>query len=298
LSNKFIGYLLIATSAALWGTFSVISKVLFNQAYFDPVQLTQMRALASGITLLIILFVVNRKVLKIDIKSFGAYFLLGFTIIHVQLSLFFAINITDVSIASFLQYLAPVLIFCYLVFFHHEPVHLKDILILGLAVAGVVFLIISSCQSKLNMLGIIAGLWTAVALSIYTVYSKFVAQRYNTWAALAYGMFSISLVLLAVFPPSIKVFDGFPYNITLFLLYLSLFTMIIPYGLYLLGMRFLKPHQASITATLEPVVAISLSGLLSLELLTPTKIIGCLLIITSVILLTYQNVNHSEKTKN
>ncbi len=148
------------------------------------------------------------------------------------------------------------------------------------------------------MFGIIAGLWTAVALSIYTVYSKFVAQRYNIWAALAYGMLSMSLLLLMVFPPSIKLFDGFPYNITLFLLYLSFFTIGIPYGLFLLGMRFLKPHQASITATLEPVVAIILSALLSLELLTPTKIIGCLLIISSVILLAYQNINHQEKTEN
>ena len=72
---------------------------------------------------------VNRKLLRIDIRSFGVYFLLGFTIIHVQLALFFAIIITDVSIASCLQYLAPALIFSSLVFFHHEPV-LKDIFIL------------------------------------------------------------------------------------------------------------------------------------------------------------------------
>jgi len=107
LSTKIFGYLFIASAAALWGTFSVISKVLFNQAYFDPVQLTQIRAFASGIALFFILLVVNRKVLKINIRSFGIYFLLGFTIVHVQLALFFAINITDVSIASFLQYLAP-----------------------------------------------------------------------------------------------------------------------------------------------------------------------------------------------
>jgi len=88
------------------------------------------------------------------------------------------------------------------------------------------------------------------------------------------GCFSVSLLLLVLFPPSIKVFDGFPYNITLFLLYISLFTMIIPYGLFLLGMRFIKPHQASITATLEPVVALVLSVLLSLEILTPIKTNG------------------------
>ena len=41
--------------------------------------------------------------------------------------------------------------------------------------------------------------------------------------------------------------------------------------LIFVGYAFPKTTQASITATLEPVVAIILSGLLSLELLTPTK---------------------------
>lgn len=296
MSTKFIGYLFIAIAAALWGSFSVISKVFFNNAYFDPIQITQIRALGSGVTLLVIMFAVNRKELKIDIKSLGVFFLLGLTIIHLQLSLLFAIKLTDVSIASFLQYLAPALIFAYSVIFHQEPVHSKDILILGLAIAGVVFLIASSCQNNLNMAGVISGLWTAVALSIYTLYSKIVAQKHNTWTALTYGMLSVSLLLLVLFPPSIKVFDGFPYNITLFLLYISLFTMIIPYGLFLLGMRFIKPHQASITATLEPVVALVLSVLLSLEILTPIKLMGCLFIISSVILLTYQNITNKEKT--
>ncbi|HHV34844.1 MAG TPA: EamA family transporter [Syntrophomonadaceae bacterium] len=296
MSTKFIGYLFIAIAAALWGSFSVISKVFFNNAYFDPIQITQIRALGSGVTLLVIMFAVNRKELKIDIKSLGVFFLLGLTIIHLQLSLLFAIKLTDVSIASFLQYLAPALIFAYSVIFHQEPVHSKDILILGLAIAGVVFLIASSCQDNLNMAGIMSGLWTAVALSVYTLYSKIVAQKHNTWTALTYGMLSVSLLLLVLFPPSIKVFDGFPYNITLFLLYISLFTMIIPYGLFLLGMRFIKPHQASITATLEPVVALVLSVLLSLEILTPIKLMGCLFIISSVILLTYQNITNKEKT--
>ncbi len=291
MSKKLVGYLCIATAAALWGSFSVVTKMFFNKAYFDPIQITQIRALSSGAALFLILFAVNRKLLKIEIRSLVVYFLLGLAIVHVQLSLFYAINLTDVSIASFLQYLAPALIFAYCVVFHQEPMRFRDLLILGLAVTGVLLLIVSSCRDNLDMLGIIAGLWTAVALSAYTIYSKFVAQRYNVFTALTYGMLSVSLLLSAAFPPSIKIFEGFPYNIPLFLLYLSLCTLIIPYCLYLQGMRFLKPHQASITAAVEPVVAIILSGLLSLESVTPFKLSGCLLIIVSVVLTAFQNIH-------
>jgi drug/metabolite transporter (DMT)-like permease len=292
LSNKLTGYLFIAIAACLWGSFSAITKVFFNNAYFDPVQITQLRAFSSGAALFLIILVVNRKALKTDIKSFGIYLLLGFTILHVQLSLYVAISLTDVSIASFLQYLAPAMIFAYSVTFHHESIKFREILILSLAITGMIFLIVSSIQHDLSMLGVITGLWTAVALSIYTIYSKGVVKKHNPWTALAYGLLSISLLSFLVSPPSPEIFDGFPYNIPLFLLYISFFTMIIPYGLWLLGLRFVKPHQASITSTLEPVSALLLSGFLLLESLTATKLIGCLLIISSVCLLAYQNLNN------
>jgi drug/metabolite transporter (DMT)-like permease len=297
LSKKLIGYLFIAIAACLWGSFSVVAKVFFNEAYFDPLQITQLRTFSSGAALFLIILIVNRKALKIDIKSFGTYLLLGFTILHVQLSLYVAISLTDVSIASFLQYLAPAMIFAYSVAFHHEAIKLRELLILTLAITGMIFLIVSSIQHDLSMLGVITGLWTAVALSIYTIYSKGVVKKYNPWTALAYGLLSISLLSFLFSPPSPEIFDGFPYSIPLFLFYVCFFSMIIPYGLWLLGLRFVKPHQASITSTLEPVSAILLSGLLLLESITATKLIGCLLIISSVCLLAYQNLHNDKPQK-
>ncbi|HBI27479.1 MAG TPA: hypothetical protein DDY25_07120, partial [Peptococcaceae bacterium] len=216
LPNKLIGYLFIAIAAFLWGSFSVVAKVFFNEAYFDPLQITQLRVFSSGLALFLIILVVNREALKIGIKTFGTYLLLGFTILHVQLALYVAISLTDVSIASFLQYLAPAMIFAYAVIFHREPVRLKEIFILSLAIAGMLFLIASSIQNNLSMLGVIAGLWTAVALSIYTLYSKRVVEKHNPWIALAYGLLSISLLSFLFSPPSPEMFDGFPYKIPLF----------------------------------------------------------------------------------
>ena len=297
LPNKLIGYLLIAIAAFLWGSFSVVAKVFFNEAYFDPLQITQLRTLSSGLMLFIIIFIVNRKALKINIQTFGIYLLLGLTILHVQLALYVAISLTDVSIASFLQYLAPAMIFAYSVIFHSEPIRFKEIFTLSLAIGGMLFLIASSLQHNLSMWGVMASLWTAVALSIYTLYSKRVVAKHNPWIALAYGLLSISLLSLLFSPPSPEMFDGFPYSIFLFLFYICFFTMIIPYGLWLLGLRYVKPHQASITSTLEPVSALLLSGLFMLENITATKLIGCLLIIGSVCLLAYQNLNNAQSPK-
>jgi len=295
LPKKLIGFIFIAIAASTWGSFSVVTKLLFNNAYLDPFHLTQLRAFVSGVALFIILFVANRKALKINIKSFGAFFLFGFTLILMQLSHYITVSLTDVSIASFLQYLAPAIIFVYSVIFHHETVRSGDMLTLGLAITGVIFLIISSYQQNLNMLGIIGGLCNAVTLSIYTLYSKRVADKHNPWTTLTYGLLSISLLLLLVSPPFPEIFGGFPYSIPLFLLYISIFVTIIPFGLWLLGLRFIKPHHASITSTLEPVTALILSNFLLQESLTATKLTGCLLIISSVLLMANQNVNNENK---
>lgn len=295
MSKKLIGYIFIAIAACTWGSFSAVTKVLFNNAYLDPLQLTQVRALVSGVVLFLILFVGNRKALKINIKSLGAFFLFGFTLILMQLSHYITVSMTDVSIASSLQYLAPAIIFVYSVIFHNETVRSGDILTLCLAITGVVFLIISSYQHNLNMLGIIGGLCNAVTLSIYTLCSKGVVDKHNPWTTLTYGLLSISLLLCLVSPPSLEIFDGFPYSIPLFLLYISFFITIIPFGLWLLGLRLVKPHHASITSTLEPVTALILSSFLLLESLTATKLIGCLLIISSVLLMANQNVNNKNR---
>jgi len=256
LPKKLIGFVFIAIAASTWGLFSVVTKLLFNNAYLDPLHLTQLRAFVSGVAMFIILFVANRKALKINIKSFGAFFLFGFTLILMQLSHYITVSLTDVSIASFLQYLAPAIIFVYSVIFHHETVRSGDMLTLGLAITGVIFLIISSYQQNLNMLGIIGGLCNAVTLSIYTLYSKRVADKHNPWTTLTYGLLSISLLLLLVSPPFPEIFGGFPYSIPLFLLYISIFVTIIPFGLWLLGLRLIKPYHASITSMLVSVIAL------------------------------------------
>ncbi len=91
ISKKLVGYIFVALAAALWGSFSVVSKIFFSNAYLDPIEITQLRALTSGICLFLIMLVLDRKSLKVDKKTLGNFFILGLTIIHVQLFLLFTI---------------------------------------------------------------------------------------------------------------------------------------------------------------------------------------------------------------
>jgi drug/metabolite transporter (DMT)-like permease len=60
---------------------------------------------------------------------------------------------------------------------------------------------------------------------------------------------------------------------------------VIPFGLFLQGMKYIRATRASITSTLEPVVAGVVSYLLLGENLLSLQIIGGISVIAAIILL-------------
>jgi drug/metabolite transporter (DMT)-like permease len=64
------------------------------------------------------------------------------------------------------------------------------------------------------------------------------------------------------------------------------------FGLYLAGLRSLSASTASITATLEPVMAAALAFVLLGELIAPAQMLGGLLVIGAVSLLSLPTHAH------
>ena len=64
-----------------------------------------------------------------------------------------------------------------------------------------------------------------------------------------------------------------------------IFATLIPYGLALMGLRYLKPAPASITMMLEPVMAGIFAYLLLGETLSGMQLAGCSLILAAVVAL-------------
>ncbi len=68
---------------------------------------------------------------------------------------------------------------------------------------------------------------------------------------------------------------------------------LVPFALFLNGLRLVDSRTASLTAMLEPVVAASAAALLLGEALTPREGLGAALILASVILLQLLPEEHS-----
>jgi len=112
-STIFTGYTYALIAACLWGLSGVLAKSLFNNA-FDPLTLVTIRLTLSSLLLVLTLAVVDRHRLVLHRRHVLPLAILGlFGMATNQATYFYAISVTSVAVAIFLQYLAPVLVALY-----------------------------------------------------------------------------------------------------------------------------------------------------------------------------------------
>lgn len=282
-----VGYLYVVIAALLWGVSGSSAKFLFNSGV-SPFQLVQLRlTLAAGI-LFIILLTVRPALLKIPFKDVS-YFLLFGTIgmAGVQFTYLYAISKITVAAAILLQYMAPFFIILYsLIFLHEKPSPMTGIALLGAFIGC--YLVVGAYNLNLlsmNWAGVLSGIFSAITFAWYGIYGEYGMRKYDPWTVLFFAFLFGALVWNIIHPP----LEAFHHTYTSiqwgWIFYISFLGTLLPFGLYLKGVSYIRAARASITATLEPISAGILSAVFLNELLGPLQILGGVMVIAAVILL-------------
>ncbi|MEJ2366022.1 MAG: DMT family transporter, partial [Deltaproteobacteria bacterium] len=69
------------------------------------------------------------------------------------------------------------------------------------------------------------------------------------------------------------------------LLYIAFLGTAVPFGLYFMGINYIRSTRAAITATLEPISAGFIAYLFLGETLAPLQVLGGILVIAAIVLL-------------
>jgi drug/metabolite transporter (DMT)-like permease len=259
-------------------------------------ELVQIRVTLSAALLGIFFGIFRRTLTRIRIKDI-LYFLLlgGAAMAMVQVSYFYAISKIQVSAAILLQYLGTILIAAYSIAFWHERLTAAKIAALFLAMGGC-FLVVGGYDLhllELNRGGILWGLISAVSFASYTLLGERGLHRYSPWTVIFYAFLFAALTLNILYKPT--AYLKTPYSLAQWgwLLYIAIMGTIIPFGLYLMGVSYIRSTRASITAILEPVSAALIAFLALGEILHPLQIIGGISAIFAIVLLQLQR-EHDE----
>lgn len=250
-----VGFFAVIAAAFMWGVGGSVAKFLFNQAV-SPFLLVKIRLTLSCLLLVAGIALYDRHLLVIKRKDIPYFAVLGMGgMALMQFSYFFTISITNVATAVFLQYLSPVLMAAYAVIWEKEKFTLRRAGAVLLAMLGGLFILLNAGGvAGLNLLGIISGLGSAVFMAFSTIYGRRGVRNYHPLTAAAYS-FGFGALLWWMLLPSLWQ----PGSITLehwyMFWYVAIFSTVVPFLLYFIGMRFLPPTSVGIIACLEPVIA-------------------------------------------
>jgi len=284
-----LGYICVCSAALLWAASGNASKFLL-QSEVNPFQLVQLRTTIAAALLFFFLLFRRRDLLKIARSDVLYFIILGIVLAVMLFTYLYAISRIHVAAAVLLQYQAPVLIALYSFFFHRKKLSAFTLAAIVGAIIGCYLMVGAYNLNMLDMnkAGILSGLASAVALALYSVRSEYGMRTYSAWTVLSYALLVAAIIWNMIIPPFAAFAAQYSASAWGWIVYVSLFGTIAPFGLYNEGVKRIRSTHASITATLEPVMAGMIAFALLGEVMTLLQIAGSGLVIASVLLLQVQ----------
>jgi len=273
------GYLLVAFAAVLWALLGVFSKRLLD-AGVGAMEIAFYRAALGG--LLFVLHAGVTRQLRLqrlsDLWAFISFALVGVTLFFSALNM--AIDAGGVSLAFILLYTAPAFVGVLAAIFLNEKLRPLNVLLIGTAILGVVFVAQSGGGGiEVGVAAIAWGLVAGLSYSSYYLFGKWVLRRYRP-AAIYAMVLPIGALGLLPFVPFDAVRLATP-SMWLDIVLMAALSTYLAYFVYYQGLRRVEASRAVLVATIEPVVAAALAAVLFGERLGVWGVIGALLVLSA-----------------
>jgi drug/metabolite transporter (DMT)-like permease len=278
--QRLTGILLIAISAASFGTLAIFGRLLYADG-LDTFTMLFLRFGFAAVLMALILLVRKeqfpRGKILLQLIGMGALGYVGQSFSYLS-----AIKYASAGLVALLLYLYPMFVFILSVIVLREKATWLKVVALLLALVGTA-LTVDPRGGQLN--GILLAISAALIYSIYIIVGTNVMKHVSAIqsslvifaaAGTVYGI--LMAVQGAHFPSTGSGWLG--------IAGIVLVATVIPVATFLAGLERIGPTNASMLSTLEPVVTVLLAGLLFGERLEAITILGGSLILVAVILLT------------
>jgi len=278
--KKLIGILLIAISAASFGTLAIFGRYAYADG-MDTFTVLFIRFGSSAVFMTVVLLLRKkhfpRGQILAQLVGMGALGYVGQSFMYMT-----AIKYASSGLVALLLYLYPMFVFILSVMILHEKVTSVKVISLALAVVGAALTVDPNGG---QLIGALMAIAAALIYSVYIIVGTGVMKHVTAIqsstiifasAGMVYGM--LTFANGAHFPASNS---GW-----LAMLGMIVFSTIIPVVTFLAGLERIGPTNAAMLSTLEPVVTVLLAAWLFGERLMPIVLVGGGLILLAVILLT------------
>ena len=278
--KQLTGILLIAVSAASFGTLAIFGRFLYAGG-LDTFTMLFLRFGIAAIMMAVILFVRQesfpRGKILLQLVGMGA---LGYA--GQSFSYLTAIQYASAGLVALLLYLYPIFVFVLSVIVLRERVTWIKVAALILALTGMA---LSVDPAGGQIRGILLAICAALIYSVYIIIGTNVMKHVSPVQSSTVIFASAGAVygtLMAAHGAHLPVSSSG----WLAIAGIVLIATVIPVVAFLAGLERIGPTNAAMLSTLEPVVTVLLAALIFGELLKPAVIFGGGLILVAAVLLT------------
>ena len=275
----------ILAAGSLWGCIGIFLRLL-TAAGLDAMQAVAVRVFLAAVLYLIYLLFTDRAALKIRVRDLWMFFGTGIcSLVFFNWCYFNAIAQSSMGVAAVLLYTAPVFVMLMSAVFFGESLTFAKIGALLAAVGGCALVSGALGGAAVSSSALLYGLGAGFGYALYSIFGKAALRRYSAKTLTAWSFFSAAIGILPLvhftgISAALSTPQGFAGALGI-----AVLCCIVPYALYTAGLATLEAGQASLLATIEPVVAAVLGVVLFRESLTPQKLLGIACVVGAVALL-------------
>ncbi|MCD6511374.1 MAG: EamA family transporter [Thaumarchaeota archaeon] len=271
LERRAMGFLLVASASVIWGSNGVLVDLI-------PLPSDAIAFFRVFLATLLLLPFVPRGFRR-NWKEFVA---LGLLLSSGWVSLFQAMKLIPIGVASLLNYMAPIFVAVMASPLLGERIGMGGWVSLGVAGVGMLLISSESFGGALDPFGVGFALLSGILYAVFIVYSKKLLNRLP-FMSVAFYSYMVASVILS--PSVLRVELDLSLGSWMLLLLLGSLNTALAVTIYFKGLELIKAHEAAILSYLEPVSALVFGYALLAQRPSPVTLMGGALIILAGCLL-------------
>ncbi|NHZ70944.1 MAG: EamA family transporter [Proteobacteria bacterium] len=270
------GALLALITAALWGVTGAIAGGVFD--IVPPAYVSQARAIITVI--LLVPYAAYKGVLAPP-PQLWKFILLGLNLAVVNVTFYWALEILGVGPGATIQFLGPIMVLVWMSAVRGYAVRPVVWLAAVGAVSGVALVTRAWTLESSDILGVVAGLVSAVTFATYLLYGEYLGSSFKPLQIATWGFIFASVIWLVVLPPW-----TFPSDVPAAawrdLLIIGVFGTTLPFIIEFQALRMVASGIVGVVATAEPAIAAITAALLLGQQLAAIQWLGVIIVVVAV----------------
>jgi drug/metabolite transporter (DMT)-like permease len=283
--NRKKAALMTVLAGFLWGTSFPAIKI--GLQFMDPYPFVFLRFLIASLTLVLVMLLTRNQ---LSLKFVKKRLLLFLGVINGVAYLLQYLGMADASASesSLLVNLSVVWVAMLSAGVLKEHLGFKKMAGIVSSLLGVILITTNLEIASIGKSSIVADFLVIAAgflWAVFIVYNKpLVKEGNNMVRSMTWLMLFTMLPLLPILPFSAASFVSLPLNAWLAVLYTGLLCWVVPYYLWLEGLKYISPVTSSVVLMIEILVAMAISTIFLGEALTITSAAGGILVIIAILL--------------